>query len=172
MNNRSFTQVTCHLAFGIIANVNMQQCNSFFFCQNSEKTSEKHNIYESQETDRINYSNLAIFFFSVFLKGSLITLTSLKQKLLDELFLLILSATASWEQDNREGNTKEEDTDTTFKIRYEVVCGTNTSLCCHSVKNNCFHAPSSTLSCHQFSDKLSQHTLEFALTFYCGLLRL
>lgn len=66
--------------------------------------------------------------YSVFLKGPLITLTSVKLKNFDELLLLILSASVWWEQDNWEGNTKEEDTDTTFKIRYEVVYWTNTSL--------------------------------------------
>lgn len=76
------------------------------------------------------------------------TLTSVKLKNFDELFLLILSATLSWEQDNWEGNTKEEDTGTTLKIRYEVVCGTNTSLGCHSVKKSYVPASSEALGCH------------------------
>lgn len=66
----------------------------------------------------------------------IITLTSQQLKNFDELFLLILSATVPWEQDNWGGNTREEDADTTFKIRYEVVCGTNTSL--DSVKKQLF----------------------------------
>lgn len=75
------------------------------------------------------------------------TLTSVKLKNFDELFLLILSATVLWEQDNWEGNAKEEDTDTTFKMRYEVVCGTNTSS--DTVINNQFPR----LLCHYLSDK-------------------
>lgn len=91
-------------------------------------------------TESTTFANLMSFFCSAFHKGSLITLTSVKLKNFDELFRLIFPATESQTQDNWDGNTKEEDTDTTFKIRYEDVRGTETSL--DSVKNNCFPASS------------------------------
>lgn len=69
----------------------------------------------------------------------------MKLKNLDELFLLILSATATWERDNREGHTKEEDTDSPVEIRYEVVLAPAALML--AVKNYC-HASSSALICH------------------------
>lgn len=55
-------------------------------------------------------------------------LTSVKLSISDRLFCAILTARVWWERDNwKGGNTKEEDTDMTHKIRYDKVCGTKTS---------------------------------------------
>lgn len=96
------------------------------FC--SELRMSDNKIYTSPRSQTDLTISVLYIFFSVLTKGSFITLTSVKLENIDELFLLILSATITWEQAKWEGNAKKEDTGTTFKIRYEVICGTTTSF--------------------------------------------